>query len=41
MGKTDGLLFRHYVQSFSPDENITPLQANEIAGEFAAKAWTG
>ena len=40
-GKTDGLLFRHYVQSFSPDENITPLQANEIAGEFAAKAWTG
>ena len=40
-GKTDGLLFRHYVQSFSPDENISPLQANEIAGEFAAKAWTG
>lgn len=40
-GKTDGLLFRHYVQSFSSDENITPLQANEIAGEFAAKAWTG
>ena len=38
-GKTDGLLFRHYVQSFSPDENITPLQANEIAGKFAAKAW--
>ena len=37
--KTNGLLFRHYVQSFSPDENISPLQANEIAGEFAAKAW--
>lgn len=40
-GKTDGLLFRHYVQSFSPDENISPLQANEIVGEFAAKAWAG
>lgn len=40
-GKTNGLLFRHYVQSFSPDENISPLQANEIAGEFAAKAWAG
>ena len=40
-GKTDGLCFRHYVQSFSPDEKISPMQANEIAKEFAEKAWQG
>ena len=40
-GKTDGLCFRHYVQSFSPDEKISPMQANEIAKEFAEKAWHG
>lgn len=39
--KTDGLCFRHYVQSFSPDEKISPMQANEIAKEFAEKAWHG
>ena len=31
--------FYHYTQSFSPDENITPQQAHELAKEFAAKAW--
>ena len=40
-GKTDGLCFRHYVQSFSPDDKISPMQANEIAKEFAEKAWHG
>ena len=40
-GKTDGMNFYQYVQSFSPEENITPHQAHEIAIEFAEKAWTG
>lgn len=40
-GKTDGMTFYQYVQSFSPEENITPHQAHEIAIEFAEKAWTG
>lgn len=39
--KTDGLCFRHYVQSFDPNEKITPLLANEIARKFAARAWEG
>lgn len=37
--KTDGMNFYQYVQSFSPEENITPHQAHEIALEFAEKAW--
>lgn len=40
-GKTDGMNFYQYVQSFSPEENITPHQAHEIAIEFAEKAWKG
>lgn len=40
-GKTDGMNFYQYVQSFSPEENITLHQAHEIAIEFAEKAWTG
>lgn len=40
-GKADGMNFYQYVQSFSPDENITPQQAHEVALEFAEKAWTG
>jgi hypothetical protein len=39
--KTDGMNFYQHVQSFSPEENITPHQAHEIAIEFAEKAWTG
>lgn len=39
--KTDGMNFYQYVQSFSPEENITPHQAHEIAIEFAERAWTG
>ena len=30
-GKEDGRQYIHFVQSFSPDENITPELANEIA----------
>ena len=39
--KTDGLYFRHYVQSFHPDEKISPELANQIGMEFAARAWQG
>ena len=39
--KEKGLCFRHYVQSFHPDEKITPDQANEIGLEFAKRAWPG
>ena len=39
--KTDGVNFYQYVQSFSPEENIAPQQAHEVALEFAEKAWTG
>ena len=38
--KTDGMNFYQYVQSFSPDENITPQKAHGVALEFAEKAWT-
>lgn len=40
-GKTDGMNFYQYVQSFSPEENITPHKAHEVALVFAEKAWTG
>ena len=39
--KTDGLCFRHYVQSFHPSEKISPEEANKIGLEFAEKAWAG
>ena len=39
--KTDGMNFYQYVQSFSPEDNITPQKAHEVALEFAEKAWTG
>lgn len=39
--KTDGMNFYQYVQSFSPEENITPQKAYEVALEFAEKAWAG
>ena len=40
-GKTDGMNFYQYVQSFSLEENITPQKAHEVALVFAEKAWTG
>lgn len=33
-GKTGGRMYKHFVQSFSPDEKITPEQAHKIAKEF-------
>ena len=39
--KTDGLCFRHYVQSFHPDENIKPEEVIEMGLEFARRAWPG
>lgn len=39
--KTDGMNFYQYIQSFSPEENITPKKAHEVALEFAEKAWQG
>ena len=36
--KTGGRQYKHFVQSFSPTENITLEQAHEIAAELAA-AW--
>mgnify|MGYP000979475230 CR=1 FL=1 len=33
--KSDGIMFYHYVQSFSPEENITPEEANKIGLELA------
>ena len=39
--KTDGLCFRHYVQSFHPDEDIDPEKVIEMGLEFARRAWPG
>lgn len=33
-GKTKGRTYKHFVQSFPPDEKITPEQAHQIAMEF-------
>lgn len=40
-GKTDGRMFYHLIQSFSPDENITPEKAHEIAVRFASEQFKG
>lgn len=40
-GKTDGRMFYHFTQSFSPKENITPETAHEIAVKFAEKMFPG
>ena len=37
--KRDGVLFYHYVQSFSEHDDITPEEAHEIGLEFAKRAW--
>ena len=36
--KIDGLCFRHYVQSFHPDENVDPEEVIEMGLEFARRA---
>lgn len=33
--KTDGVKYHHIVQSFSPDDNITPAKAHELGKELA------
>lgn len=33
--KADGMFFYHFVQSFHPEENVTPKEANAIALELA------
>lgn len=40
-GKTDGRMYYHLDQSFSPDEKITPDLAHKVAVEFAEKAFPG
>ena len=40
-GKTDGRMFYHFTQSFSPTEDITPETAHEIAVKFAEKMFPG
>ena len=35
--KTDGRTYKHYVQSFAPNEEITPEQAHAIAKEFVER----
>lgn len=37
--KMDGTTFHHYVQSFSPDENITSQEVHSVAREIAELAW--
>ena len=39
--KNSGKMFYHLVQSFSPNEDITPEKAHEIAVEFAEKNFKG
>ena len=40
-GKASGTFFYHYVQSFSPQENVTPAQAHQIALELAERFFPG
>ena len=40
-GKTDGRMFYHLVQSFSPDERITPQRAHELAIKLAEQKFSG
>ncbi|MDE7137482.1 MAG: relaxase/mobilization nuclease domain-containing protein, partial [Ruminococcus sp.] len=35
--KTGGRTYKHYVQSFAPDEEITPEQVHAIAKEFVER----
>ena len=39
--KKGGITFYHYVQSFSPRENVSAAQVHKIGLEFAEKAWPG
>lgn len=39
--KEDGRQYKHFVQSFDPQDNITPQKANEIGKEWAEKNFKG
>lgn len=39
--KTDGRLYKHFVQSFKHEDNISPEEANKIAREWAEKVFKG
>lgn len=39
--KTNGQQFFHFVQSFSPDEKVTPQEVNAIGVELAQRAFPG
>lgn len=39
--KNDGILIQHYIQSFSPEENITPDEAHQMALELVDKIAVG
>lgn len=38
--KTDGRQYKHYIQSFAPNE-VTPQQAHNIAKQWAEKSFSG
>lgn len=40
-GKTGGIKYHHIIQSFSPEDNITPEKAHEIGKELAESQFKG
>ena len=40
-GKTGGVKYHHIIQSFSPEDNITPEKAHEIGKELADSQFKG
>lgn len=40
-GKTEGRQYKHYIQSFSKSDDITPQKAHDIAREWAEKNFKG
>lgn len=40
-GATDGRQYKHYVQSFRPDDKLSPAQANVLGQEWAEKCFPG
>ncbi|MEA5002750.1 MAG: relaxase/mobilization nuclease domain-containing protein [Christensenella sp.] len=38
-GKETGVTYYHFIQSFPPDEAITPEQANQVAKDLAVGRW--
>lgn len=39
--QTEGRAYKHYIQSFNPDDKITPKQANALGREWAEKNFPG